>query len=721
MPQAPLPPRPFPTRQATLLITAGVCLYLVLGGLLLAANRNARRFHDQIFQAHTAVDTLRLSVEKMHALALLAASTGEQEFAARYDEAETLVRQQMNALDRQDAQVELGVAPRTLRQNADAVIAFERQALALAARYDQSAAWAILRSLRYEDTLGTFSRCLDACVAAIDQHAAEALAGQNRHTRAALWCLAFFTPLFAVAGGLFVRRARRDAVATIAAQNALAASEHRFRDTFELAGVGIAHVGLDSRFLLVNDHFAAITGYSPEELTATGFAGITHPDDLRADLSLLARLTAGDIPGYSMEKRYLRKDGSTAWVVLTVSLVRDQTGQPAHCISIIKDISARKAAEAAARENACTIAALLDATTDRVILADSDGRVLAMNQAAAQGLGLTPDEGVGRSFHDLFGEPLAASRLAQLKRALATGRLQRFTDERDGTVFDHIMAPLSGSGEGAPGKAALFARDVTELIRAREEAEAASRAKSLFLANLGHEIRTPLNGILGMAQVLAGMYPDAEQSQCLDDIASASTALLELVTNLLDLSQLETGQVRLEKTLFNLVDILEAVACLAAPQAASKGLAYTTDIPPDLPRLVLGDGDKLRQILAALAGNAVKFTRQGGVTLSVRCLQACPDPQAQIPYVMVAFVVADTGIGIDQEAQERIFEAFTQADGTSTRHFGGTGLGLAIARRLARLMDGDLRVESRPGQGSRFSLTLTLALPADSADSGAAT
>lgn len=704
-------PRPFPVRQAYALLAVGMGIYLVLGALLLAANRNTRFFHGQLIEAHAALDALRLSAANMHHLALLAAATGEQAFVARYAEAREVALSQLGLLDRFDTQVQLGNNPQNLLRTGKDMTAFQRRALDLAARYDLENAWAILRGQGYAEAQEAFLHCLDVCATAVHTRADTVLAAQKRLTRAALWCVILFTPLFAIAGLCFIRRARRDANATIAATTEIEATQRRFRETFELAAVGIAHVGLDGRFLQVNDRFAAITGYPPEVLATMDFAAITHPDDLTTDTALLGRLLAGEIQTYTMEKRYLDRDGATIWVNLTVSLARDGDGAPLYCISVIEDIRARKTAEAAARESAHTLTALLNATTDRVILADRDGRILAMNQAAARSLGLTPQATIGRSFNDLFDAPLASSRLAVLRRALETGRIQRFTDSRDGLIFDNLLAPLPGNDDNGPDKAALFARDATELVRAREEAEAASRAKSLFLANLGHEIRTPLNGILGMAQVLAGLYPNEEQHQCLEDLASASSALLELVTDLLDLSLLETEQVRLEEELFALADILAATAAVATPLAAAKGLAFTTAADPTLPALVSGDGDKLGRILTVLVRNAVKFTPTGRVGLTVGCREACPDPEADAPRVDLSFCVADTGIGIAPEQCERIFEAFTQADATATRRFGGTGLGLAIARRLARLMGGDIRVESRLGLGSRFTLNLTLGVP----------
>ena len=712
-----LSPRPFPLRQAALLIAVATILYVILGMLLLAAKGNAKRFRDDLMEAGARIDDIRLAAEKMHAQALLAAATGEQVFAARHAEIAQELPRWIEELARLERHSRVPVQATALARLLQSVAATQQQALAFALHDDLPGAWAQLRSLGYEDAQAALRRCLEECDAAVSLHADEVLARQRRYTWIALWCLTLFTPLFACAGALFVRRARRDAAASVAAQAALADSERRFRDTFELAAVGIAHVSLDGRFLRVNARFCAITGYAAAELTQTGFAAITHPDDLEPDLALVRRLLAGEIDTFSMDKRYLRKDGGSIWVTLTVSLARDADGRQLHFISVIEDISARKAAEAAARDSAGTLAALLDATTDRVFLADAAGTVLAVNKAGAESLGRAASAVVGGNFTELFGDALAAPRLMRLRRALATGRILRFTDERDGVVLDNIVAPLPGR-DGAPETVALLARPATARVRAREEAEAANKAKSRFLANLSHEIRTPLNGIFGMAQVMAGLDPDDAQRQCLDDIASASTALLALIDDLIELSLLETGQTACEPDLFALADILEAVAATLAPQAAAKHLSFTTALAPDVPPLVRGDGGKLRRILHILGDNAVKFTQQGGVTVEMRCSDACPAEESTAPSVTLACIVTDTGIGIPPEAQTRIFDSFTQADGSATRRFGGTGLGLAIARRLARLLCGDITVESRPGQGSVFTLTVPLERPCPAAGDG---
>jgi len=580
--------RPFPTCQALSLIAVGVLLYLVLGGLLLAADRNSRAFRNDLMVAGDAVADVRLQVERMHGRALLVAATGEQVFAARYREALETLEASLAIVRRIEAdQVDRLTKP-DFEDHVRVVLATQAEALRLAERYEQGAAWTRLRGIGYESSLTALRQCLEECDAAIAARADASLAGQDRYTVAALWCIAIFTPALAIAGGSIVRLARR---------NAKANSE----------------------------------------------------------------------------------------------------------------------AQAAARESAQTVSALLDATSDRVILADATGRILAINAAGAMGLGLTPDLAVGRRFGDVFSPELADSRLAQLRRALETGTTQRFADERGGVLFDHIVSPLPGRA-GSPARAALFARDVTDLIRAREAAEAASKAKSEFLANMGHEIRTPLNGILGMGQVLAGMPATAEQRACLDDIISASGTLLTLINDLLDLSKIEADRVELANEPFVLSSLVEAVGATLGPLVREKGLAFSSDIGPGVPSLLVGDGGRLRQVLLNLAGNAVKFTHAGSVHLVVRRRETRLGENGRGAVAVLSFAVEDTGIGIAREDQDRIFENFTQADGSVTRRFGGTGLGLAISRRLVRLMGGDITLSSEPGRGSVFAFSLEFEIPDFTAD-----
>ncbi len=240
--------------------------------------------------------------------------------------------------------------------------------------------------------------------------------------------------------------------------------------------------------------------------------------------------------------------------------------------------------------------------------------------------------------------------------------------------------------------------EVRDAVEARQKAEAASEAKSRFLATVSHEVRTPLNGILGIAELLAGTPLDREQMAYVEAVKSSGQALATLIDEILDFSRIEAGKLELADEIFDLAALIEGIVELLAPRAQDKGLEIATLLAPDLPTSVRGDPIRLRQVLTNLAGNAIKFTARGGVGLVVE-----PTPDGRI-----RFAVNDTGPGVRPDRREAIFEEFEQADGTTTRQHGGTGLGLAISRRIVDLMGGALTLADREGGGSIFGFEVVL-------------
>ncbi len=289
---------------------------------------------------------------------------------------------------------------------------------------------------------------------------------------------------------------------------------------------------------------------------------------------------------------------------------------------------------------------------------------------------VTPEDGVAADLHMLYGALQDVS-----ERQMAAAELEQHRNHLEVMVVQRTE----------------------ELALARDAAEAASRAKSTFLANMSYELRTPMNGIIGMTNLVQRRTQDPLLLDQLGKISQASGRLLALINDILDISKIEAERLVLEQVDFSLGEVLDNLMNLVGPKVMEKGLKIHIDLAPQLPSLLL-NGDPLRmgQILLNLAGNAVKFTETGAITLSAR-LQ-----QDEVDQVVLRWEVQDTGIGIDSEDQKRLFTAFEQADGSMTRKYGGTGLGLAISKRLAHLMGGEIGVESRAGEGSTFWFTTRL-------------
>ncbi|MCC6140804.1 MAG: PAS domain S-box protein [Nitrospira sp.] len=379
----------------------------------------------------------------------------------------------------------------------------------------------------------------------------------------------------------------------------------------------------------------------------------------------------------------------------------------------------RQTAERALTRHTAWMRAILDHAADGIITIDESGIVTSFNPAAERIFGYAASDIIQANISRLMPEPHQSAHDGYLQHYRLTGHAKIIGKElevlgirKDGTLFPLELA-VSEIRLADSRFFTGFVRDITarkkseeaarvaaehlelqnrELAQARDQALAATHAKSAFLATMSHEIRTPMNAILGMAELLLDTALTDEQQDYVNRFSRAADALLALINDILDLSKIESGHLELEHVSFDLRELVESTGELLAVRAQTKQLELITDVAPDVPQAVQGDPTRLRQILINLLGNAIKFTERGDVVLRVQRHDASPDSPLH-------FSVTDSGIGIPEDKLTAIFENFTQVDSSTTRKYGGTGLGLSISRRLAELMGGRIWAESTLGAG----------------------
>jgi two-component system sensor histidine kinase/response regulator len=394
-------------------------------------------------------------------------------------------------------------------------------------------------------------------------------------------------------------------------------------------------------------------------------------------------------------------------------------------LELEQEVGDRQSAQEALRESEGRIRLLLDSTAEAIYGIDRDGQCTFCNPATLRLLDFQkPEDLLGKQMHRVMhhthadGTPYAEED-CNISSSLHKGEGIHSDEEvfwrADGTKFpaEYWAYPIRTEGE-VVGAVVTFL-DITErkkaeeaLWEAKEAAEAGSRAKSEFLANMSHEIRTPMNGIIGMTDLALDTDLTSEQREYLRLVKSSADSLLHLINDILDFSKIEAGKLELEETEFEIRDLFSDTLKTLAVRADKKHLELSARVSAAVPRTVVGDPTRLRQLIVNLVGNAIKFTEQGNVAVDTDLEDESTDG------VHLHIRVSDTGVGIPPEKQELIFESFAQADGSTTRRFGGTGLGLTISRRIVEMMGGRMWVESEVGRGSVFHFTITFrhAMPA---------
>ena len=452
-----------------------------------------------------------------------------------------------------------------------------------------------------------------------------------------------------------------------------------------------------------------VFGLSLEECYARGASilfDFIHPDESE-QVKQQFQLFFDEGATFDVEFRICRNDGECRWIRSRAIQTFEKNGLR-YASGLLTDITQRKTAEESLRESEQRYRLLFERNLAGVFRCSLQGIFLEYNDAGARILGY--DSGadlVGRPAMDIFFDPADKDLSDQKMADHGTASNQEIRVRRKDGSPVWIMANTTmvngATGteiEGTFLDITLLKQAEEQMRLAKEAAESASRAKSEFLANMSHEIRTPMNGVIGMIDLALDTDLTPEQRDYLTTVKSSAGALLEIINDVLDFSKIEARKLELERVPFSVKDIVRATVKEFSVQAKSKQLSLQCDFSADLPDIAIGDPGRLRQILMNLVGNALKFTNQGEIMVRVIRLQ---DDALQ-------FSVSDTGIGISAEKQKSIFEAFVQADTSSTRHYGGTGLGLAIVSQLVALMQGRVWLESKPGSGSTFYFTACFGL-----------
>ncbi|MDO6475701.1 PAS domain S-box protein [Alteromonas sp. 1_MG-2023] len=482
----------------------------------------------------------------------------------------------------------------------------------------------------------------------------------------------------------------------------------------------IVVVDNEKQILFANSKFCEISGYEEKELNGKSLEIIRsgyHDESFYSPIWRAVR--AGEV--WHGEVHNLRKNGETFWVSSTIVPIEGNTGQAERYVAIMTDITHQKLLEERVSDSQRFYQSITDSIGEGIFAVDRSGTIEFLNPEASRLLGWTMDELKNRRFHDTVQFqspdkkfiPVQQSPLIQtIKKGEIYFSEETYFTHKNGLMFPVSITavPLEDDRGNIRGHVGVFRniserKNIEQAMRdAFSQAERANNAKSEFLANMSHEIRTPLNAVLGLTHLVLNSSLSTQQKDYLQKATNSANTLLGIINDILDYSKIEAGKLDLDIQPFIFDDLLEKVSNLFQDRAVSKGLLLLFDMGGDMSLPLLGDENRLMQIFNNLVSNAVKFTRQGQIIVSVE-LQPRQGQQ-----VSVKLRVTDTGIGLSDAHLQKLFDPFTQADASISRQYGGTGLGMSITRHLVEQMNGTISVESAPGEGSTFSIDLVLPL-----------
>ena len=476
--------------------------------------------------------------------------------------------------------------------------------------------------------------------------------------------------------------------------------KHYLETLLEISPTAIVTTGLDDNITAWNVAAQELFGYTQAEVIGHNIDDlVANSDDLHAEaVEVNRRVANGQV---QLVTRRRRKDGTLVDVDLRAAPIL-VGGQMVGSYAIYHDLTD-------VHRQKQYFESLLEISPTAIVTVGLDDRVTSWNPAAEKLFGYTREEAIGRDVDELIAASAdlgAEAREVNRRGSQHEYRLITRRTRKDGSLVDVqlLVAPVLVEGK-LVGRYGIY-HDVGELQRARQAAEEATEAKSTFLATMSHEIRTPMNAVIGMTGLLLDTELTPEQRGFAEVIRTSGDALLGIINDILDLSKIEAGRLELERRPFVLRDCIEAALDLVAASAAAKALDLACLLDPKAPVTLVGDATRLGQILANLLTNAVKFTDEGEVVLSVESKRVVEGDGLGAEIYQLHFDVRDTGIGIPKERIDRLFQSFGQVDASTTRRYGGTGLGLVISKRLSEMMGGTMWVESEAGQGSVFHFTV---------------
>jgi PAS domain S-box-containing protein len=494
------------------------------------------------------------------------------------------------------------------------------------------------------------------------------------------------------------------------------------------ANYSVISTSTDGTIKSFNKTAEKMLGYSANELIGKVSPAIIHDlDEVIARAEELSEEFGYKIePGFEVfvaksctqeveerEWTYVRKDGSRFPVMLSITAIRNEKGEITDFLGIANDISIQKETQKTLRESEDRFRTLVNHSPVGIFRTEVDGKCIFVNEQWCKLTGLTPEEAFGEGWARAIPTEDREEVFRIWQETTQTGgnfTLQMRFQTPEGiisNVLSRAVPQLNDAGEitgylGTVVDITEITQLQAELKQTRDAAIESARLKSEFLANMSHEIRTPMNGVIGMTDLLLDTDLSTEQFEFTETIKTSADALLTVINDILDFSKIEAGKLNIEIIDFNLLHLVENVVELFADQSQRKEIELSSLIESNVSFALLGDPGRIRQVLTNLIGNAVKFTEKGDVSVRVSKLSETDEK------IKIRFSVKDSGIGISEKAQKYLFQAFTQADGSTTRKYGGTGLGLAISNQLVEMMNGELNVVSQEGKGSEFSFTLEL-------------